>query len=55
MIEFPGRSPHMHRLIEDEPVSAISFLARELPHMVAIVTEYLTPRSRSLPLSSTGR
>jgi len=49
MIGFPGRFPHMHRLIEDEPASAIDFLARELPHMVDIVTEHLTPALEVAP------
>jgi len=49
MIEFPGRFPHMHRLIEHEPASAIGFLARELPHMVGILTEYLAPALEAAP------
>jgi len=49
MIEFTGRFPHMHRLVEHGPASAISFLVREMPHMVAILTKYLAPALEIAP------
>lgn len=49
MIEFPNRFPHMHRLIEHEPGSALAFLSREMPVLVGVVAEYLEPVFTSAP------
>jgi AcrR family transcriptional regulator len=43
MIQFPDRFPHMKSLVQHEPGAAITFLSRELPGLVDVVTEYLMP------------
>ena len=54
MIEFPKRFPHMTSLIEHEPASAITFLARELPLLAEIITEYLLPAYERVPAVVSG-
>ena len=54
MIEFPQRFPHMISLIEHEPASAITFLARELPVLAAVITEYLMPAYERVPAVMSG-
>jgi AcrR family transcriptional regulator len=49
LISVPNRFPHMHRLIEHEPASALAFLSREMPSMIGVLTEYLQPTFETAP------
>jgi AcrR family transcriptional regulator len=49
MIGFPQQFPHMTRLIEHEPSSALAFLSREMPRLVTTLTEYLEPIFETAP------
>lgn len=55
LISVPNRFPHMHRLVEHEPASALAFLAREMPTMIAVLTEYLEPTFQTAPPVLDGR
>jgi AcrR family transcriptional regulator len=55
LISVPNRFPHMHRLIEHEPGSALAFLSREMPTMIAVLTEYLEPTFLTAPPVVDGR
>lgn len=55
LISVPNRFPHMHRLIEHEPGSALAFLSREMPVMIDVLTEYLEPVFQTAPPVLDGR
>ncbi|MCW2607851.1 MAG: TetR/AcrR family transcriptional regulator [Frankiales bacterium] len=49
MIRFPDRFPHMKSVVEHEPGAAMSFITRELPVLVEVITEYLMPAYEQAP------
>jgi AcrR family transcriptional regulator len=55
LISMPNRFPHMHRLVEHEPGSALAFLSREMPTMITVLAEYLEPTFQTAPPVVDGR
>lgn len=49
MMRAPKDHPHLSRLVEREPSSAITFLSREIPGLAEVVAVYLEPALRDCP------
>lgn len=54
LMRVPKEFPHMARIVEREPATALAFLSREMPELAKRAAEYLEPALRDSPPVRSG-
>lgn len=54
LMKVPKEFPHMARIVEREPATALAFLSREMPELSKRAAEYLEPALRDSPPVRSG-
>jgi AcrR family transcriptional regulator len=54
LMRVPREFPHMARIVEREPATALDFLTREMPRLAQVAAEFLEPALRDSPPVRSG-